>query len=86
MASFDRPQTITPPFPAVWQLSAELDGDPALPHLPGYPRILRNDRYRMLEFLENEYCSVDLDRIAGKLCGRCLNKTVRISPLSTGSA
>lgn len=76
------------PFSAAHQLSAELDNnstespreDPTR-HLPGYPRIMLNDQDRLLDFLKEEYCSVDLDRVAGKLWWMSKQDSANISPL-----
>lgn len=76
------------PFSAVHQLSAELDnnstesprGAPTR-HLPGYPRITLNDGDKLLDFLEQEYCSVDLDRIASRLWWMSKQDSANISPL-----
>jgi hypothetical protein len=79
-----------PPFPVGSQLCAELDYGPALPlpghevespYLPGYPLVSLHDRRGMLEFLEEEYCSADLDRMAGKLWWMSKQDSANISPL-----
>lgn len=76
------------PFSAVHQLSADLDNNSTestrgtlMRHLPGYPRIILSDRDGLLNFLEGEYCSVDLDRIAGRLWWMSKQDSVNISPL-----
>ena len=76
------------PFSAAHQLNAELDKSSTEPahkastqHLPGYPRIILNDRDGLLNFLEKEYCSVDLDRIAGRLWWMSKQDSANISPL-----
>ncbi|KAH8759303.1 hypothetical protein F5883DRAFT_368597, partial [Diaporthe sp. PMI_573] len=79
---------VEPPFPAACQLCAELDTDHGLPaegaqppHVPGYPRVSLRDRLGMLAFLEKEYCSADLDRMAGKLWWMSKQDSANISPL-----
>jgi hypothetical protein len=56
------------------QLYAGLDLQPhgsshevSILYLSGYPRISLQDRKNLLNFLEKEYCSVDLDRMASRL-------------------
>jgi uncharacterized membrane protein YidH (DUF202 family) len=73
-----------PPFPAVHQLNIELDrsthGVSTL-CLPGYPTIPLHDRCRVLDFLEKEYCSPDLDRMADRLWWMSKCDSANISPL-----
>lgn len=76
------------PFPAAYQLCAELDSGqhgstadfPTL-KLPGNPRISLQDRQELLGFLGREYCSADLDRIAGRLWWMSKQDSANISPL-----
>lgn len=77
-----------PPFPAVHQLNTELESDlhksaqgVSARYLPGYPRISLEDRSGLLDFLENEYCSADLDQVAGKLWWMSKQDSANISPL-----
>jgi hypothetical protein len=79
---------LEPPFPVACQLSAVLDDDPpasgqpvSSPHLPGYPRVSLQDRCGLLEFLEKEYCSADLDQMAGRLWWMSKQDSANISPL-----
>ena len=76
------------PFPAAYQLCANLDSGPnglipdfSMLKLPGYPRISLQDRYGLVEFLEKEHCSADLDRIAGRLWWMSKQDSANISPL-----
>ena len=76
------------PFPAAYQLCAELNSGPnGLIHdvptlkLPGYPRISLQDRHGLLEFLRKEYCSADLDCIADRLWWMSKQDSANISPL-----
>ena len=76
------------PFPAAYQLCAQLDSGahgsvPDVPtlKLPGYPRISLQDRHGLLEFLRTEYCSADLDRIADRLLWMSKQDSANISPL-----
>ena len=76
------------PFPAAFQLCAELDRGPHglipdLPtlKLPGYPRISLQNRHELLDFLEKEHCSADLDRIADRLWWMSKQDSANISPL-----
>ncbi|KAF9871880.1 hypothetical protein CkaCkLH20_10512 [Colletotrichum karsti] len=76
-----------PPFPAEHQLCTELDTlDDASPsaqprRLPGYPRTSLHDKIGMLDFLEREHCSSDLDRIAHRLWWMSSQNSANISPL-----
>ena len=74
-----------PPFSVHHQLS--IDFDNVLPHqrasqkLPGYPRILLGDRNRLLQFLEKEFHSPDLEHISDKLWWMTKQDSSNISPL-----
>lgn len=74
--------TTEAPFQAKWQLSADFDGHGPPPHyMPGYPRVPLHDRPAMLRFLESEYCSTDLDCMAGKLWWMSKQDHTNMSPL-----
>ena len=88
MAHTAKPPATETPFPTAHQLCAELDTGPRGPtsgvltqNLPGYPRTSLQDRHGLLDFLEKEYCSVDLDRIAGRLWWMSKQDSANISPL-----
>ncbi|RYP93305.1 hypothetical protein DL770_000594 [Monosporascus sp. CRB-9-2] len=75
-----------PPFAQAHQLSSELDkpseSSPTPTQcLPGYPRILLQDRRKVLEFLDEEFCSEDLNRMADKLWWMSKQDSSNISPL-----
>lgn len=71
-----------PPFPAKCQLNTELDEQQSSPsHVPGYPRVSLVELPEMLRFLETEYWSSDLERIAGKLWWMSKQDSANISPL-----
>ncbi|EFW19762.1 hypothetical protein D8B26_007944 [Coccidioides posadasii str. Silveira] len=77
-----------PPFPKECQLSTAFDPDPhrvasepSAKNLPGYPDISLQDQNGLLNFLEKEYCSVDLDRMAGRLWWMSKQDSANISPL-----
>lgn len=40
-------------------------------YLPGHPLVSLDDRRGLLEFLEREYCSADLDRVVDVETGQC---------------
>jgi hypothetical protein len=72
-----------PPFQAIVQL-CHLDEEieSAIPQrLPDYPRISLQNEALMLDFLEKQYCSPDLDRIADKLWWMSKHDSANISPL-----
>lgn len=73
-----------PPFPAVHQLNGELDtsahGGSTL-WLPGYPALPLHRHCGVLDFLEKEYCSPDLDRMADRLWWMSKCDSANISPL-----
>lgn len=76
------------PFPAAYQLCARLNAGPhgsttglSTQKLPGYPRVSLQDQDGLLSFLEKEYYSADLDRIAGKLWWMSKQDSANISPL-----
>ena len=88
MAPIENAPAIATPFPAAHQLCAELDTGPhgstsgfSTQNLPGYPRISLQDRHGLLDFLNKEYCSADLDRIAGRLWWMSKQDSANISPL-----
>ena len=74
-----RPTMIAPkcPFTAEQQLNNELDNtNPSTattttktlsPHLPGHPRVKLRNQKSLWHFLEREFCSTDLERMASKL-------------------
>ncbi|KAL4755716.1 uncharacterized protein BDW70DRAFT_146029 [Aspergillus foveolatus] len=71
-----------PPFPVRDQLSADLDaGLLTRQYLPGYPLIQLQDQHGLLNFLEREYCSTDLDQMADKLWWMSKQDCGNISPL-----
>lgn len=81
-------QAFEPPFPFACQLNTAIDSPAALPgqhvsrtHLPGYPRIPLQNKTRLLDFLEKELCSTDLDQIASKLWWMSKQDSTNISPL-----
>ncbi|ERF76577.1 hypothetical protein EPUS_05850 [Endocarpon pusillum Z07020] len=87
MAASEAHPLMEPPFPATHQLNAELDTPPhgsahgvSTPYLPGYPRISLQNRCGALDFLEKEYCSADLDRMAGRLWWMSKQDSANISP------
>ncbi|KAK3371803.1 hypothetical protein B0T24DRAFT_630439 [Lasiosphaeria ovina] len=89
MAASENALLAEPPFPAARQLCADLDDDDqskpanrvASRHLPGDPRVLCKDGPGVLEFLEKEYCSADMDRVASKLWWMSKQDSANISPL-----
>jgi hypothetical protein len=74
-----------PPFSAQHQFSNDfnnvLSHQRALQKLPGYPRILLGDRNRLLQFLEKEFRSPDLEHISDKLWWMTKQDNSNISPL-----
>jgi hypothetical protein len=74
-----------PPFSVHHQFSTDFDN--VLPYqrasqkLPGYPRILLGDRNRLLQFLEKEFHSPDLEHISDKLWWMTKQDSSNISPL-----
>jgi hypothetical protein len=73
-----------PPFLAEHQLNADLDGDAhrqAPSYLPGYPYVSLGDRCGMLRFLEQEFCSKELEQISDKLWWMSKLDSANISPL-----
>lgn len=88
MTLLKKPPPTEAPFPAAYQLCAELDSDPhglavdySTLKVPGYSRIPLHNRHGLLEFLKKEYCSADLDRIAGRLWWMSKQDSANISPL-----
>ncbi|KAL4756336.1 uncharacterized protein BDW70DRAFT_154277 [Aspergillus foveolatus] len=82
MAASKQTQVVKPPFPVRDQLSADLDaGSLTRQYLPGYPLIQLQDQYGLLNFLEREYCSTDLDQMADKLWWMSKQDCGNISPL-----
>ncbi|WYZ43701.1 hypothetical protein EsH8_VII_000137 [Colletotrichum jinshuiense] len=75
MMTFDA----TPPFALAHQLTKDTGG-PAR-HVPGHPRIHLGDRSKVWDFLEREFCSDDLDRVADKLWWMSKQDSRNISPL-----
>ena len=76
---------LSPPFRVEHQLNLDLREDlgssrPA-PHLPGYPHIALDDRHRIRSFLDEEFCSDDLDKMADKLWWMAKQDSTSISPL-----
>ncbi|KAL1970139.1 hypothetical protein VTN77DRAFT_6544 [Rasamsonia byssochlamydoides] len=75
------------PFSVDRQLCFELDNLTAesmqnsSQHLPGYPRLKLCDKNAILDFLEQELCSRDLDRIADRLWWMSKQDSASISPL-----
>ena len=88
MTPTEKPPAIETPFPAAHQLCAELDTGPhgstsgfSTQSLPGYPCRSLQDRHGLLDFLDKEYCSADLDQIAGRLWWMSKQDSANISPL-----
>lgn len=88
MAATEKLPPIESPFRAAHQLCAKLDTSPheaahqpSMQYLPGYPGILLQARHELLDFLEKEHCSPDLDRIAGRLWWMSKQDNTNISPL-----
>jgi hypothetical protein len=88
MATSEEHPQMEPPFRAAHQLNADLDSGlrgPAygvsVPYLPGYPNISLMDRCVVLDFLNKEYCSADLDQMADKLWWMSKRDSANISPL-----
>ncbi|KAL4962579.1 uncharacterized protein BDV14DRAFT_178253 [Aspergillus stella-maris] len=82
MAASEHTQVTEPPFPVTHQLNADLDvGFPAKQYLPGYPFIQLQDQPGLLNFLEKEYCSTDLDQLADRLWWMSKQDCGNISPL-----
>jgi hypothetical protein len=74
-----------PPFSAQHQFCTDFDNvsphQKVLQKLPGYPRILLSDWNRLLQFLQNEFYSPDLERISDKLWWMTKQDSSNISPL-----
>lgn len=86
MSSIMFPSQLPAPFSAEHQLNLELSEDqeyPRLPvrHLPGYPHISLADQRCVWGFLLDEFCSDDLDKMAGKLWWMSKQDSASISPL-----
>ncbi|CAJ2513958.1 Uu.00g020770.m01.CDS01 [Anthostomella pinea] len=76
---------LSPPFRVEHQLKLDLHKDlgssrPAH-HLPGYPHIALDDRHRIWGFLDEEFCSDDLDKMADRLWWMTKQDSASISPL-----
>lgn len=75
------------PFPIQHQLSNELDDSqtdklrPVQDHLPGHPRIRLDIKEELLNFLETEFRSQDLERLAPRLWWMSKQDSASISPL-----
>ncbi|KAK7971457.1 hypothetical protein PG989_016473 [Apiospora arundinis] len=74
---------LSPPFSVEHQLNMELSEDHGRSgrHLPGYPHIALDDRRRIWTFLNEEFCSNDLDKMADKLWWMAKQDSASISPL-----
>ncbi|KAI0125985.1 hypothetical protein BJ170DRAFT_633362 [Xylariales sp. AK1849] len=74
-----------PPFSVAHQLSSALNkpaGSSLLAQrLPGYPCVPLQDRRKVMDFLNKEFCSGDLDRIADKLWWMSKQDSGNVSPL-----
>ena len=70
------------PFPAMVQLNDDLDNDTELKNkVPGHPRVHLDNKDELLRFLEKEFCSQDLDRLAPRLWWMSKQDSKNISPL-----
>ncbi|KAK8862168.1 hypothetical protein PGQ11_008403 [Apiospora arundinis] len=74
---------LSPPFSVEHQLNKELSEDHSCSarHLPGYPHIALDDPCRIWNFLNEEFCSKDLDKMADKLWWMSKQDSASISPL-----
>lgn len=75
-----------PPFALENQLIQDPDAhsispNPAAQTLPGLPRTSARDRHTLLDVLDREFCSEDLDRIAPRLWWMSKQDSASISPL-----
>ncbi|KAI5460796.1 hypothetical protein BGZ63DRAFT_358175 [Mariannaea sp. PMI_226] len=69
----------TAPFPPAHRLSESLDKLGST--LPGYPNVSLSDAQNLWDFLDAEFWSADLDRIADKLWLMSMERSGNISPL-----
>ncbi|PNH44572.1 hypothetical protein VD0004_g3151 [Verticillium dahliae] len=75
-------RTRRPPFDKSHQLTPDAEEkSEGAKQVPGYPRVSLNDRSRVLDFLTEEFCNDDLDKMAGKLWLMSRQSSENISPL-----
>lgn len=83
----EHPQQYSPPFSKDDQLNSDLDAITIAPEswatvrLPGQPRIRLNDFELLWQYLEREYCSEDLEKLAPHLWMMSTQSSANISPL-----
>ncbi|CAJ2505557.1 Uu.00g129510.m01.CDS01 [Anthostomella pinea] len=76
------PPAAGPPFASEHQLNWDLDNNgPLTQCLPGYPYILLQDRCKLWEFLDQEFCSKDINQMASRLWWMSKQDSANISPL-----
>ncbi|CAJ2504429.1 Uu.00g118230.m01.CDS01 [Anthostomella pinea] len=76
------PPAAGPPFASEHQLNWDLDNNgPLTQCLPGYPCILLQDRRKLWEFLDQEFCSKDLNQMASRLWWMSKQDSANISLL-----
>ena len=67
MGTLNRQASTGPPFPRAFQLFRLSESDATPQRLPRYPRISLQDQPKLLNFLEKEYCSQDVDVVVKRL-------------------